>query len=267
MLTCRKSILIALVLPLALALAAPLASAQAPKPGSSGTDRLFLGFAEEAAGVPGQWWEAQLEFRDGGPIDATILRGIVALKLFDRMEMGGRVGFGSTDAPHGGEDGSGATDLDLWAKWNLGNFDGATDVFAGGLVTVPTGDDTAGLGFDAFDIEGFAGIRHRLDTVILAGHAGLRVNGDGQIGGTELDGNTSVLIGGGVLFPLADQLTLVGETLIQSERYDDTDTDWRVLAGANWRPWNRGMLRGGISVGLTDGSADAQLFAGYAYVF
>jgi hypothetical protein len=241
---------------------------------TSGQDRLFLSFAEEAATVPHQWWEAQVEFVDGDPIDATLVRGVVAMQPIQNLEVGGRVGFGSTSAPGDLPDGSGATDLDLWAKWHLGAVNAQTEFALGALATVPTGDDSAGLGNDSFDIQGFGSIRFRTDAFILAGTAGVRANGDGQrFGGEsapfgfETDGKTSVLLAAGGLYPLSDQLTLTGEVRLESERVEGADSDVRLSAGANWRPFNRGMLRGAVVVGVSDGAPDAQVLVGYAYTF
>ena len=114
------------------------------------TDRLFLSFAEEATLVDRQWWEGQAEFQDGNGFDAKILRGVAAFQPWAQVEFGGRVGFGDSSSgvlP----DGSGATDLDLWAKYHFGSS-GKTEFAAGGIATVPTGDDAVGLGFDARDL-------------------------------------------------------------------------------------------------------------------
>lgn len=241
---------------------------------TSGQDRLFLSFAEEAATVPHQWWEAQVEFVDGDPIDATLVRGVVALQPIQNLEVGGRVGFGSTSAPGNLPDGSGATDLDLWAKWHLGAVNAQTEFALGALATVPTGDDSAGLGNDSFDIQGFGSVRFRTDQLILSGTAGVRANGDGQrFGGNaapfgfETDGKTSVLLAAGGLYPISDQLTVTGEVRLESERVDNADSDVRLSVGANWRPFNRGMLRGAVVVGVSDGAPDAQALVGYAYTF
>jgi len=242
------------------------ASAATAAAATSEADRLFLGFAEEASIVQKQWWEGQIEFTDGDPVDATIFRAVVALQPISNVEFGGRVGFGSTDASSP-PDGSGATDLDVWGKWSLGAVGGDTDFSVGGVVTVPTGDDTAGLGNDAFNVEAFGSLRHRLPNAIVAGNVGLRVNGDGQFRGNNLRGKTSGIIGAGVIFPVSDQVSLMGELRIETERFDTTDSDFRVLGGVNWRPFSRGILRGAVTVGLTDGAPDGQLTLGYAYTF
>ena len=251
-----------------------LAQTGTSKSTTSGQDRLFLTFAEEAAVVPHQWWEGQLEFIDGDPIDATVLRGVVALQPWQNVELGGRVGFGSTDAPNDLPDGSGATDLEAWGKYHFGAVNAQTEFAAGALVSIPTGDDTAGLGDDSFDLAGFGSMRYRTDRIIFSGVAGFRANGDGQVfggedapDGFETQGKTSVLLSGGVLFPVSDVLTITGEAYFESERVERADSDFRLAAGINWRPFNRGMVRGMIAVGLSDGAPDAQLLASYAYTF
>ena len=241
---------------------------------TSGQDRLFLTFAEEAAVVPHQWWEGQLEFVDGNPIDQNILRGVIALQPFQDVEMGGRVGFGNTDSPGELPEGSGATDMDIWAKWHFGAVNAQTEFAAGALATIPTGDDSAGLGDDSFDFEIFGSGRFKTDSLIFSGVAGVRLNGDGQFfggedapQGFETNGNTSVLISGGAIYPVSDVLSLTGEAYFESERLDGGESDVRLSVGANWRPFNRGMLRGHVAVGLADGAPDAQVLLGYAYTF
>jgi hypothetical protein len=250
-----------------LALASPAAFSQGNAP-AGGAARLFLSFAEDAALVETQWWEGQGEFVDGAEIDAGLLRGVVAFRPWGHVEIGGRVGFGSTDAPPALPDGSGATDLDAWIKYRFGDGGGATEFGLGGIVTVPTGDDTAGLGYDAFSVGGFGALRHRFDSFTLVARLGLRANGDGSISGlADLDGEVSPSLGAGILVDASDRVGFVGEAVWEGERFDGTDDDARALAGINWRVGNRGTFRGAIAFGLTDGAPDAQLIAGYAYAF
>ena len=237
-----------------------------PRP-TSGSDRLFQAFAEEAALIQTQWWEGQVAFTDNDPTDSTVLRLVAAVQPFQNVEFGGRVGFGSTDAPGNIPDGSGATDLDLWGKWGFAPSGGETEFAVGALVTVPTGDDTAGLGRDAFDFEVFGSLRHRLPKLVVSAYGGFRVNGNGSTQGFTVEGKTSALLGGGVIVPVSDALSWVGEVNLESERFRGGDSDFRVLGGVNWRVTSRGIVRGAISVGLTDGSPDAALTGGYAYTF
>jgi hypothetical protein len=239
------------------------ASAQLPD-----SDRLFLSFIEDPAIVTTQWWEGQLEFANGEDVDARILRGVVAAQPWTNIEVGGRVGFGSTDAPTGIPDGSGATDLEVWGKWRFAP-ESASQAFAiGGTITVPTGDDAVGLGNDAFSASFFGAARLRLGvSKMLVFNAGLRTTGDGQMFGVDIDGKSSMFAAGAVLIPVSNKVTFVGEARFENRRFSGGDKDTRVLGGVNWRVLNRGMLRGAIAVALSDGQPDAQVIAAYAYQF
>ena len=143
-----------------------------------------------------------------------------------------------------------------------------TEFAVGGVFTVPTGDDTAGLGTDAFAASLFGTVRHRLPNAILSAHAGFRLNEDGQIlGGSELDGENSGLLGFGLIFPASDKLAFVAELDYEGKRFSGGDSDIRILGGANWRPFNTGQLRAALAFGLSDGAPDVQLLAGYAANF
>lgn len=231
------------------------------------TERLFLSFIEDAAIADRQWWEGQVEFLDGDPIDAIGVRGVVALQPWKDVEIGGRIGFGDTDTPAGLDDGRGATDADIWGKYVIGRDDRGADYSVGGVVTVPTGDDSSGLGYDAFGVEAFAAARVPLKRVTVGGHIGVRFNEDGQILGVELDGQTSALLGGMVVAPLTTDLNVVGELVYESERFDGLDADARLLGGINWRVFRRGTVRGAVGFGLADGAPDAQFLVGYAAEF
>ena len=234
---------------------------------TSSNDRLFLSFAEDATVVDRQWWEGQVEAADGDSADSNIVRAVVAFQPWVDLELGGRVGFGDTDMDVG-SDGSGATDLDVWGKYHLGGNE-ETEFAVGGVVTVPTGDETAGLGSDAFGASAFGSIRHRLTRSIITGQAGLRFNGDGRRGSEtqDRDGETSPMAGLGVIVPFSDNVAGVAEARYEDGRLEGDDADTRVLGGINWRPGGRGTLRGAIAFGLSDGAPDTELMVGYAAQF
>lgn len=231
------------------------------------TERLILGFDTEAALVDQQWWEGQAEISDDDAFDATIARLVVAFQPIRDFEFGGRVGFGSTDTSGFLPDGSGATDLDLWGKYFLGVAGKDTSFAVGALATVPTGDDTAGLGNDAFSFGGFVSIRQPLDRATLSGAFGVRVHEDGTTLGVPLEGETSAFLRVGVLGPVRPNLTVFGEAQVESERFRRLDTDFRLLGGTNWKVTERGVVRGGIAIGLSDGAPDVQVIGGYAAQF
>jgi hypothetical protein len=234
---------------------------------TSSSMRLFHAFIEDATVVDNQWWEARADYSAGDHLDMFILRGTAAFRPWENVELGATVGFGSSSADIDLPDGSGATDLDVWGKYHFGGGGDSTEFAVGSVLTVPTGDDTAGLGFDAFSLSGFGSLRHRYQRFIISAHAGVRINGDGQIFGTELDGELSPMIGVGLFYPHSDAVTFVGEASFESERFNGIESDLRLLGGVNWSVSNRGILRGAVSVGLTDGAPDAQLLLGYAANF
>jgi hypothetical protein len=239
-------------------------------PPSGMTDRLFLAFAQDAVIVPSQWWEGQVEYDDGAkniPVDTLLARAVVAFQPWKNIEVGGRVGFGTTDADPSLEDGSGATDLEAYGKYYFGNGVDKADFTAGAVLTVPTGDDSVGLGYNAFAVQGFGAVRYRLDKAVIGGHVGVRFNGDGDLLGFPLDGKTSFELGVAALVPMGSAFSFVGEAQIETERFDGADEAADLLVGANWKAFGRGMIRGAFGIGLTDSSPNFRAIVGYAYTF
>jgi len=273
----RRAILFAAVL----VVSAGAALAQQPAASShptSGTDRLFISFAEDATIVDSQWWEGQLDFAhlDNGT-DAVIGRLVAAFQPWKDWELGGRVGFGNTDAPTPpppavARDGSGATDLDFWVKyyWAMEND---VEIVAGGLLTVPTGDESAQLGNDAFALAVFGSARWKLDHVILSGNVGVRANADGRpggatcAGGADCDGKISPFVGGGVLYPVSDKITLSGEAFFESKRFEGYKSAAGVAGGLTWHATRRGMLRVAVEFGVTDAAPDYRTLISWAASF
>lgn len=231
-------------------------------------DRLIAGFAEDASVVDRQWWEAQATTADYDGFDANLITGIVAFQPWDDVELGGRVAFGSTDAEGGGPDGSGATDLEVFGKYLLGGGNDTT--FAvGGVLTVPTGDETAGLGSDSFGVSAFGSLRHQMKRLIMTAFAAIQFNGDGRrLGETsDRDGETAPQVGVGVLMPLTDSITGVGEFIYRDARLDGDDAAASVHGGINWHLNRRGMIRASLGFGLDDGAPDFTALVGWASQF
>jgi hypothetical protein len=259
---------LALLLLLTIPLSAAAQSEKDSGPlGTGSADRLFLGFAEDPVLADDQWWEVQGSIIDQNPVDVTLARFVVALQPYDNFEFGGSIGFGSSDTPAPFPEGSGATDLELWGKYHLGSSGDDTQFAVGGLAVVPTGDDTAGLGFDSFSAGVFGSMRHRLSEAVLSGHIGARYNQDGRFLGADLDGKSSVLLGAGVIVPVSDEFSVVGEAKVESRRFEGGDSDFRLLGGFNWHMNNRGVMRAAAAFGLTDGAPDLQVLVGYALIF
>ncbi len=246
---------------------APAAAPAAASPTALGTDRLFRGFIEDAAFVNKQWWEGRLEYADGKDLDVFDARFIVAFQPIRRLEVGGRIAYGGTSGSDEIPTGSGLSDMDLWGKWNFGTFGGSTDVAAGAVITVPTGRHAVALGYDAFGLEAFGAMRHRVQNVVINARAGVQFNQNGQIAGVDISGKTSAILGFGALWAVASQVSLTGEIDVRTERFDGGDSDSRVVVGANIRPSNQGVVRLTAGFGLTDGAPRFEIGAGYAFTF
>jgi hypothetical protein len=252
---------------LAVAVPATAVHAQSsPQPSKVVPERLFLSFTQEAAIADRQWWEGQLVFSDGDPIDSIVLRGVGAVQVWENVELGGTFGFGDTDTPRPLPDGNGATDFDFWGKYLLSNDDQGGTFAVGGMLTIPTGDDRAGLGLDSFGLEVFGSARFPIGKLKVGGHIGVRFNDDGQILLAELDGQTSALLGGHVILPLGRSFNFVGELYYESERLEGLDDDIRLSGAVNWQVARRSTVRLALAVG-TEGAPDAQFLVGYATMF
>lgn len=235
------------------------------------SERLFRSFIQDATVVDNQWWEAQLEYTDGDARDTFILRGVASFNPWKNVELGARVGFGSSDASGNNTDGSGATDLDLWGKYHLGMVADSTEFAVGAVATIPSGDEAAGLGDDSFAVSAFGAMRYQYDRFIFSAHAGARLNADGTEftveGSSEIKGEVSPMAGVGLFFPFSDVVTFVGEVNYEGKRFEGRSSDLSALGGINWRVSNRGIVRAAASLGLSSGADDAQLIVGYAVNF
>jgi hypothetical protein len=248
-----------------LLLAVP-AAAQVPPP-SSTTDRLFLGFAFDATLIDHQWWEGDLIYSDGDLVSSIVILGTGAVRVADRVEVGGDIGFGNTDTPSGLPDGNGATDLNLYGKYYFGDT-GKTEFAAGVQATVPSGDNTAGLGTDQWGLGGFGSLRYSFSRVTFAGQLGFRLNSDAEfLLSPSLDGETSFSALAAAIFPFSDDLSLVGELFWESKRFEGGESDTQFLVGLNWGVSTRGKVRAAVDFGLSDGAPDFEALIGYAFHF
>ena len=238
------------------------------KTNTSSQDRLFINFIEDAMVVDVQWWEGWLQYDDADFIKRAVLFGRAAFQPWDNVEVGGSIGFGSTDTSGGLNDGTGATDVKLWGKyfWNLDHD--RTEVSAGGILTIPSGDDSVGLGYDAWGLKGFGAVRYRLKPAVITGTLGLEFNSNGRtLGFDTRDGEIAYSLGVGVIAPWGEAFSWVGELSWKSERFDGADNDTQLLGGINLRLSNRSFLRPALAFGLQDGAPDFRAIVGYAYSF
>lgn len=260
----------------ALAAAVTVVAAADPAPAGKSapvyglSDRLFLSFAQDAAIAPSQWWEGQIEYQNGSsgmPVDAMLVRGVFAFQPVHNLEVGGSFGLGNSNTPPGYNEGTGATDLNVYGKWMFLNAADNLDFSAGALATLPTGDDAVGLGFNSFGFQAFGAMRYRMDGAIIGGNIGARYNGDGEFLGADLNGKTSFELSVCALFPLANEVTITAEAQIETSRFEGLDSTANLVGGVNWRAFKRGVFRAALAAGLTDTTPNYRILAGYAYTF
>jgi hypothetical protein len=241
------------------------------EPTFPGADRLYLSFVEDVAITDRLRAEGQLLYSSFDSSDLFLARGIVAYQsqALPSVEFGARWGLGSRSADGNRADGSGATDLDLWAKMKMDRGAGRRPELAfGGIVTLPAGDNDSGLGADALRSELFGAARYVFSSapsVALSGTLGIRFNGNGNIGGVALNGRTAGRLGIAALWSWRENLTVVGELTYEGKAFEYAEVDTRLLGGVNWRLVPFGSLRLALGFGFSDGAPDAQLIAGYSF--
>lgn len=230
-------------------------------------DRRFIQiFAYDAAVVENFWIEGQVRLTSDP--DTFRVGPVFAWSPIDRLEVGGRIDYLDWDEPGGG---SGLSDTELWAKWQF--FHNPVQFSVGLDLSLPTGKEEEFLGTGEFDIGVFGSVRKNLEQAYITGYFGIRSNSDAKIGprGTNLeenlDGDTSIFLGGGVMFPINDRFSLSGELRVETERYKQRDSFIDLTVGAYWYVTRKTTLRGGLAFGLEDEAPDFELTVGFAWHF
>jgi len=260
------------VLPLVLfaaAVLAPSALSQQQVPASPGAPvRLLKAFARDGGIQPNVWLEGQWRMEGNAPLpdgnDGTrsSLSGLLALGFSNRVEFGLTWGGVTVEPDHAGSH-SGMSDIEIYGKYRF--RDAPIDISVGGLVKVPTADSGDLLGSGSTDWEGFAAVRKDFGAVQAIGSLGLRWNGDPDVSG--VDGETSLLAGGGVIFELGTRSFGSLEVSYESRRYEGLSSDIRLTPGLWFRLGERGFFRAGLGLGLSDGAPDSELIAGFGWAY
>ncbi len=206
--------------------------------------RLFQTFFEDAATSDVNYGEGVLQIADYDAFNTLLISLQGGIPVSENIEAGGRIGFLNFN-PDFGDGSSGVTDIALFAKRYQNS--GRTQFSLGGYITLPVGSEDVGGG--DFDLGGFGALRHPISPgVTLTGQAGLNSleAGDGR--------ETSLQLGGGVIYQSSKQLNFVGELNLA------TKGDVGMLsAGVDYLTSGTGHLRGMIGFGIDKGSADLLL--------
>jgi hypothetical protein len=234
-------------------------------------ERLFERFFQDAAVEPfGAWLEMRTFLADLPGADAWGVQAIVATAPVEFVELGARLTFVNVDRAGrlnrlGIDDDTGLADVEVAAKLSL-----ASALAVGVDLTIPTGDEDKGLGTGETDGSVFLAARIPLhgstgQDAELALHSGVRFNDDATILGRSLNGRTSYQLGGGLQWPVAPRVTLLGEVALETERYRGEDEYAVIVGGLSWMLSGRLAMRPALTVGLTDDAPDWRLGVGLAY--
>jgi len=268
-LTAGTSRIVAILLVLTAAVSAPvLAQEPAPTPALSpgAPVRLLKNFVLDGAIQPNVWLEGQWRMENHAPLfdgeDGTrnFLSGILALGFNRRAEAGLSWG-GINVEPESEASHSGVSDLEVYGKYLLS--EAPVNLCVGGLVKIPVADSGELLGSGSVDWEGFAALRKDFGAVQAVANVGLRQNGDPDVPG--VNGEASVLAGGGVIFELGKRSFGSLELSYESRRYEGLHSDFRMTPGMVVRLGERGFFRAGLGVGLSDGAPDLEGIAGFGW--
>ena len=155
-------------------------------------------------------------------------------------------------------DRSGISDILIAGRYNLKPDE--TKISAGGFITLPIGEEKVGqsnLNFGAF-----GALRHPLESgMVITGTLGIDFSEVPKRGGDDSDYETSLNIGGGVIYPHSDQLSIIGEIGLR------TEGDFFLLSGGVDYNITSGRVRGALGVGLDDGAPDVMLLGSYLFQF
>jgi len=238
----------------------------------SGGYRFLQRFAQDAAVVDLVWLEARLRgqsFRSEVPdTDVYLLEPVFAVGLGGTLEGGLILRLLDVESDFDPfDDESGLGDTDVWAKIRILRDPLPLDFSVGALLKLPTGDDDDGLGTGNADLELFAAVRKALGPIEVSANAGVRFNGDLELPGPDLDGETSVLLGLGAAIWVNDQWALAAEMTLESERFDGAEEDVRITPQTEFRLTDFARIRLGVGFGLDDASPDIEGIASLAVVF
>lgn len=240
--------------------------------------RLFQRFIEDGAVVENIWMEAQFRVQSFEDSDVLSITPLLAGSFAEDFEVGGRIGIVSVDPEISGSE-RGFSDLDLWGKIRLTTK--PTQFSVGLLFEMPTGDEDKSLrlGSGELNVGFFGGLRHDFESASLVANAILRVNQDPDVddpdvlralglpGQREPEGETSVGVGGALLFSMTPRVSGILEATYETERIDNFGADFRVTLGGDFRSTDILGIRMGVTAGAGDAAPDYELIGSVYLLF
>jgi len=236
----------------------------------SNETRLFQHFIEDGAVTDNIWLEPQFRFDNFKDADTISFGPVLAVNIAEDIEVGGRLSLSSVD-PERGDRETGFTDMDVYGKIRLSTA--PTQFALGLLLKLPTGDQDKSLrlGTGEMDVAFFGGLRHDFGAISLVGNAALRINQDPDLnlpaGATGPEGETSVQIGGGLIWALTQHVSGVAELSYETERIDHAGSDFRMTLGGAYRASESVSYRAALATGTGDSAPDFELIAAAVFYF
>lgn len=217
---------------------------------------LFQSFFRDAPITKLPYVDAGVDFNSYEYLSTFNLGARGGIPIKPNFDIGAALAFLTTN-PEYGDGHNGLSDIWVSAKYRFDNiFQAATQFSAGGYITLPTGSEDVGQSH--FNFGAFGALRHALDQrMTVHGMLGLDFMETYQD-----DRETSLRLGGGVIYTYDAKLNFVGELLMQ------TEGDYAMLsAGADYLIAPAGRVRGALGLGLDDGAPDFSFMASYLLFF
>jgi hypothetical protein len=238
--------------------AMPLAQAQeTPSYGFNKDVHLFLYQLQDSPIADAPYLDSGISYGDFDNFDSTSIGIKGAYPINQKVEVGAELAYLNLNPDRGGSE-SGLSDLKVVAKYNI--KPGPIHYSAGGFITLPFGKEEVGQ--DNVDFGAFASIRRAVSsTLVIVGQFGVNFLEITQ-GNNDKDREFSLNVGGGAVFLMDQELSFVAEAELE------TETDELLLfGGADYTVKRDSRFRGGVGVGLDDGSPDLLLRGSYLVAF
>lgn len=246
-----RALVCAAALSLAAAAPAQMQSSSAYTTTDDLTDvRPFEAWVTDATFTKGVDVEPVLVFGDSDGFSSLLAGARAAVWVAEGFELGGSWGFRSVD-PSVGDSRNGLDDLAIYGRYELPVEADAT-IAIGAEFTLPVGEEDVGA--SNFDVNVFGAVRYDANgNATLFGHAGVQSIELGD------DREAGLLLGGGVLVPLTEELALVSELNLATASEAAS-----ILGGVDYELPPGGHLRAAVGLGLDDGAPDFELRLGFS---
>ena len=175
-----------------------------------------------------------------------------------KLEVGAQWAFVNW-SPEVGDGQSGISDLTVAGRYLI--IPDKYNLSAGGYITLPIGSEDVGQG--NLDFGAFGALRYPLSNgMVITGVLGLdfieTTSNDVNTGDEKTDRETSILLGGGAIYPINEQFHAIGELNLH------TEGEYTLLSGGvDYSLANGSKIRGGLGFGLERGAPDLMLMASF----